>query len=233
MNRDLVIVFFSSLLATFNPSLLAAVTVMLLLPHPKRLMLGYLLGAYTTSLAAGLAFVFSLHGSSAVRSSKHTLSPGEDIGVGAIALAVAFVLATARDVPLRSWLRRRKEARAKGRPAKEPWQERMLGRGSIAITFAVGAVLSFPGVTYLNALDHIVKLNPPTVPIVLLVVYFCVMQQILLELPLIAYAFAPTWTGDAVARFRDWLARRGRRIAVVGLAAVGAFLVGRGLITIH
>lgn len=233
MNRDLVIVFFSSLLATFNPSLLAAVTVMLLLPHPKRLMLGYLLGAYTTSLAAGLAFVFSLHGSSAVRSSKHTLSPGEDIGVGAIALAVAFVLATARDVPLRSWLRRRKEARAKGRPAKEPWQERMLGRGSIAITFAVGAVLSFPGVTYLNALDHIVKLNPPTVPTVLLVVYFCVMQQILLELPLIAYAFAPTWTGDAVARFRDWLARRGRRIAVVGLAAVGAFLVGRGLITIH
>jgi hypothetical protein len=233
MNRDLVIVFFSSVLATFNPSLLAAVTVMLLLPHPKRLMLGYLLGAYTTSLVAGLAFVFSLHGSSAVRTSKHTLSPGEDIGVGAIALAIAFVLATERDAPLWSWLKRQKEARVKGRPAKPPWQERMLGRGSVAITFAVGAVLSFPGVSYLNALDHIVKLNPPTVPTVLLVVYFCVMQQILLELPLVAYEFAPAWTGDAVVRFRAWLARRGRRIAVVGLAAVGAFLVGRGLITIH
>ncbi|MBV8938029.1 MAG: GAP family protein, partial [Alphaproteobacteria bacterium] len=56
---------------------------------------------------------------------------------------------------------------------------------------------------------------------------------ILLELPLIAYAFAPARTEDAVARFRGWLARRGRRIAVIGLAAVGAFLVGRGLITIH
>jgi hypothetical protein len=34
-----------SLFATFNPSLLDAVTVMLLLPSPKRLMAGYLLGA--------------------------------------------------------------------------------------------------------------------------------------------------------------------------------------------
>ena len=233
MNRDLTIVFLSSLVATFNPSLLAAVTVMLLLPHPKRLMLGYLLGAYTASVGAGLAIVFSLHGSTAVRTSKHTLSPAEDIGAGAIALAIAFVLATERDAPLRRWRQRRKEAKTRDRPAREPWQQRMLGRGSWAVTFAVGAVLSFPGVSYLNALDHIVKLNPSTVPILLLVVYFCAMQQILLELPLIAYAFAPAWTENAVARFRGWLARRGRRIAVIGLAAVGAFLVGRGLITIH
>lgn len=232
MNRDLTLVFLSSVVATFNPSLLAAVTAMLLLPYPKRLMLGYLLGAYTTSLAAGLAFVFSLHGSSAVRTSRHTLSPGQDIAVGAIALAIAYVLATERDAPLRSWLKRRKEDRSKGKPAKPPWQERMLGKGSLAVTFAVGAVLSFPGVTYLNALDHIVKLNPPTVSMVLLVVYFCVMQQILLELPLVAYAFAPDWAEGTVARFRAWLARRGRRIAVVALAAIGAYLVGRGLITI-
>ena len=55
MSRDLAIVFVASMLATFNPSLLAAVTVMLLLPNPKRLMLGYLLGAYSTSIGAGLA----------------------------------------------------------------------------------------------------------------------------------------------------------------------------------
>jgi hypothetical protein len=61
MNRDLAVVLFSSLVATANASLLAAVTVMLLLPNPKRLMLAYLLGASTTSIAAGLASVFSLH----------------------------------------------------------------------------------------------------------------------------------------------------------------------------
>jgi hypothetical protein len=41
MNRDVVIVLSSAVVATFNPSLLVAVTVMLLLPRPKRLMLGY------------------------------------------------------------------------------------------------------------------------------------------------------------------------------------------------
>jgi hypothetical protein len=38
-------VFVWALLAALNPTLLAATTVMLLLPHPKRLLLGYLLGA--------------------------------------------------------------------------------------------------------------------------------------------------------------------------------------------
>ncbi len=232
MNRDLMVIFFSSVVATFNPSLLAAVTVMLLLPHPKRLMLGYLLGAYTASITAGLAVVFSLHGSNAVAASHHTASPGEDICAGAVALAIAVLLATGSDAPLRRWRARRKEAKAKDGRAKQPWQERMLGKGSVAVTFAVGATLSFPGVSYLNALDHIVKLNPQTVLIVLLVAYFCVMQQILLELPLVAYAVAPERTQVAVSSFRAWLARRGRRLAVIGLGAIGLFLVVRGLVTI-
>jgi hypothetical protein len=46
MSSDLVDIFLLSLVSMFNPSLLAAVTVMLLLTNPKRLMLGYLLGAY-------------------------------------------------------------------------------------------------------------------------------------------------------------------------------------------
>jgi hypothetical protein len=50
MSNDLLDIFLLSLLAMANPSLLAAVTVMLLLPNPKRLMAGYLLGAYMTSL---------------------------------------------------------------------------------------------------------------------------------------------------------------------------------------
>ena len=53
MSSNLLEIFFLSLASMFNPSLLAAVTVMLMLPNPKRLMLGYLLGAYTTSVTLG------------------------------------------------------------------------------------------------------------------------------------------------------------------------------------
>ena len=36
---------------------------------------------------------------------------------------------------------------------------RMLGRGSARVTFAVGVLLSFPGVSYLTALDRTAKLD--------------------------------------------------------------------------
>lgn len=54
MSTDLAIVFFTSLAATLNPTLLAAVIVKFLLPHPTRLMLGYLAGAYATSIASSI-----------------------------------------------------------------------------------------------------------------------------------------------------------------------------------
>jgi hypothetical protein len=108
----------------------------------------------------------------------------------------------------------------------------MLGKGNPKVTFVVGAVLSFPGVSYLDALDHIHKLNPGTVATVLLVVGFCLMQQILLEVPLLGYVFAPAATRDTVARFRDWMGRKGRSIAVIGAAALAAWLLIRGLITL-
>ncbi len=236
MQSDLVRVFLSAALATLNPSLLAAVTVMLLLPHPKRLMLGYLLGAYATSITFGLVFAFSLHGSSAISTSKHTLDPGGDIVAGLLATAIAYVLATRLDAHLRGWHERRQQVKHKDekdeKDEKESWQLRLLGRGSMPVTFGVGVVLSFPGISYLNALGHIVKLDPGTAGTVLLVAFFCVMQQVLLELPLLGYLFAPDRTQDAVTRFRAWLDRRGRRLGVIGASAIGALLLIRGVITL-
>lgn len=231
MNGDLSSVFLLSLFAMFNPTLLAAVTVMMLLPNPKKLMLGYLLGAYTTSITLGLLIVFSLNGSSSVATAKSTLSPGEDIVVGLLALLVAFVLGTGRDARLQEQRRRRKAAKESSGP-KETWPERLLGRGSARITFVLGLVLAFPGVSYLAALDRIAKLDPGTAPTVLLVVGFCLMQQMLLELPLLGYTIAPEWTQDAVTRFRAWLGRSGRRAAIVGAAAIGLLLIVRGLVTL-
>ena len=70
-------------------------------------MLGYLLGAYLTSITVGLVLVFSLQGSSFASTAQHTVSPAEDIVVGAILLVVAFVLATGRDAPIRERWRAR------------------------------------------------------------------------------------------------------------------------------
>ncbi len=226
-------IFFLALFAMFNPTLLAAVTVMMLLPNTKKLMLGYLLGAYLTSISLGLLIVFSLQGSSSVSTARHTLSPLEDIVVGAIALLVAYVLGSGHGTRLQARRQRRKQAKEeKSGPKKEPLPQRLLGRGSARITFAVGVVLTFPGVSYLAALDRMAKLDVSTVETALLVIVFCVIQQALLELPLVGYAVAPEWTQDAVERFRAWLGRNGRRAAIYGAAAIGALLLVRGFVTL-
>jgi hypothetical protein len=236
VSSDLVSVFLLSLLAMFNPTLLAAVTIMLLLPSPKRLMLGYLLGAYTTSITLGLVIVFALPGSSTESTSKHTIGPVEDIVIGVLAVAVAFVLGTGRDQPARERRREKKDATLRARQeAGKPTESlplRMLGKGDPKVTFVVGVLLSFPGVSYLDALDHIHKLNPGTVPTVLLVVGFCLIELLLLEVPLLGYLFAPERTRGAITRFRGWMGRRGRTAAVIGAAVIGGWLLARGLITL-
>lgn len=229
---DLGQTFVLALLAMFNPTLLAAVTLMLFLPNPKRLMLGYLLGAYTASIGLGLAIVFALHGTSSVSTSKSTIGPVEDLVVGLLLLLVAFVLATDRDQPLRERKARRRTEKLEknGGEEKDSLPMRLLGRGSPRVAFAVGVLLSFPGVSYLAGLSHIDKLDAGAPATVLLVVAFCLIQQTLLEVPLIGYALAPERTQDAVNGFRAWLARNGRQAAIVGAAALGALVVVRGLV---
>jgi hypothetical protein len=236
MGNQLLDIFLLALLAMFNPSLLAAVTVMLLLPNPKRLMVGYLLGAYTTSITLGLVIVFSLQGSSTESTSKQTIGPVEDLVIGLLLAALALVLATGRDQPFQQRRREKKDAKLKAREkAGKPTESlplRLLGKADPKVTFVVGVVLSVPGVSYLDALDHIHKLNPGTVATVALVVGFCLLQQLLLEVPLLGYVFAPDGTKDKVTRFRSWMGRKGRTAAVIGAAVIATWLIVRGLITL-
>ena len=228
---DLVEIFLLALLAMFNPTLLAAVTLMLLLPSPRRLMLGYLLGAYTASISVGLVIVFALPESGATSTSKNTLSPAEDIVVGLLLLLVAAVLATDRDQPLRERRARRKEAKREGNGEgeKEALPMRLLGRGSPRVAFVVGLLLSFPGVSYLAGLSHIHKLDVAPLPTTLLVIGFCLIQQLFLEIPLAGYFVAPERTGEAVDRFRAWLSRNGRQAGIIVAAVLGALVFIRGI----
>jgi hypothetical protein len=50
--------------------------------------------------------------------------------------------------------------------------------------------------------------------------------------PLLGYTFAPDWTKDAVARFRAWLGRNGRKAGVILAVVIGGLLVLRGVIAL-
>jgi len=227
---DIILLAFS---AALNPILLAATTVMLLLPSPRNLMLGYLLGAMMTSVSLGLVTVFSFEGSGAVEAAKHTIGPTGDIVLGGILLIVARALSAERDAILRERRERRKLAKGEEKQEKRPprWQ-RALSRGTPRTTFVVGALLTLPGASYLVALTRIAKDGLPPAEVVLVVIGFNLIMLGLLELPLLSYWLEPEATQGRVERFKAWLRRDGRRIAIRIAASAGVLLVVRGVITL-
>jgi hypothetical protein len=216
-----------SLTASFNPTLVAATTVMLLLERPSRLMLGYLLGAYMTSITLGLVIVFSLSNSGASSTTENTISPAVDIALGVIALAISYALYSGRA----GRLRERRQERKAAKPDKGPprWQ-RELSKGSPRTTFVIGAVLTLPGASYLAGLDQIHKLHYSTTVTVLLVIGFNLVMLWLLEVPLVSFVVAPEWTPRAIDRAKAWVSRHSHTFAVRGFAAIGALLVIKGIV---
>ena len=111
-------VFLLALTAALNPTLVTATTVMLLLPNPKRLMLGYLAGAFTTGMVVGIAVVEWLSGSGAVSETKHTAAPAIDLAFGSIALIAAYVIQSGR---MERRHARQREQRGDGPARRAEW----------------------------------------------------------------------------------------------------------------
>lgn len=221
-------VFLFALTAALNPTLLTATTVMLLLPNPKRLMLGYLAGAFTTGIVVGIAIVEWMNKSGAVSTTKHTLAPSLDFAFGGIALVAAYVVQSGRAARARA---RRAEKRS-DQPKKPPrWQEALSG-GSARTTYLIGLLLSFPGASYLASLTEIYRQDMGTAGIVLTVVAVNIVMLVLLEVPLVCFALAPEWTPLAIERCKGWLAVHGGKVAVIALTAIGCLFILRGVLTI-
>jgi len=214
--------------AALNPALLAATTIMLLLPRPKRLMIGYWLGAMLTAVTLGLVIVLALKGSSFEHSAKKNVHPTISLALAGILLVVVVVLATGLHKPIAE--RRAKRKAAKRRDEQEPprWQ-RELSKGSPRVTFVVGALLSFPGAAYLAALDTLGKQHYATAATVLVVIGFCLVELVLLEGPIIAFSIWPEQTPTAIDRAKGWARAHGRMLAICGLSVVAAGLAAIGI----
>jgi hypothetical protein len=217
-----------ALTAALNPSLLAAVTIMLALPSPRRLLLGYLLGAGITSVTCGLILVFALPGTSTTDTARHTVSPAVDLVLGTLTLLVVAAFASQAE-RRRAWAERR---RARSKDKTPPRWKRTLSRGSARDTFIVGVLLSFPGASYIAGMTLLSKQGLSDAVGVLVVLAFNAIALILLELPLLGYLFRPESTAAAVDRFGAWVTRTGPRIVVIGGTFIGCALILRGLLSL-
>lgn len=217
-----VIVF--SFASALNPTLLAATTVMLLLPHPQKSMLGYWLGAMAVSIAAGLLLIYVLDGTGAANTAKRTLTPAEDFALAAGALIAAALLASGA-------VRRARTRRAMRRtqPKTPPkWAQRMRS-GTFKTTLFLGVALSLPGATYLLLLDRLSKLHYSVGVTILVLIGSNLIQLVVLELPMLAFGIWPEQTPKAIDRTKAWIRMHGRDYGAAALAVIGVALAVRGI----
>jgi Sap, sulfolipid-1-addressing protein len=216
-----------SLTAALNPTLVAASTLMMLLPSPVKLMLGYLLGALMTSITLGIVIVFTLEGSETAKTTQRTVSPAADIALGGLALVLAYVIHSGRVQQARE--RRQAKKVEKGNTGPPRWQQ-ALSKGSARTTFVVGALLTLPGASYLAGLTQIHKLNYSTPVTVLLIIGFNIVMLALLEVPLLCFVIAPDWTPGAIERAKVSISRNAGKFAERGLAVIGVLLIIKGVV---
>lgn len=209
-----------ALTAALNPTEVAAITVMLLLPRTERLMFGYWLGAMLTGVASGLVIVFALKDTGAEDTTRHTVGPVVWLVVAALLVIAAFAFARGEDKRVRERHRERHPKKEK----KTPKWQKTLREGTAWHTFVVGILLSFPGASYLAALDRIIHLRYSTVVTVLVIVGFNLVQNILLELPLLAFRIWPNDTPAAIDSAKAWAASHGREYGSWALGLLGTAL---------
>jgi hypothetical protein len=206
--------------AALNPTELAATTVMLLLPHPGRLLFGYWLGAMLTGIASGSVIVFALKGTGAEHTTRHTVGPVVWLAVAALLVVAAVALAKGEDKRLEA---RHREHHPKKEKKTPRWQK-TLQEGNAWHTFGVGIVLSFPGASYLAALDRIIHLHYTTVVTVLVLIGFNIVQNLLIEIPMLAFRLWPKGTPEAIENGKAWASKHGRQYIAWALGLLGLAL---------
>lgn len=212
-----------------NPTLVAVTTLMLLLPDPKRLMLGYLAGALLTSITLGIVIVFAAEDAGVTKSAKHTVNPVVDLTFAGLLLAVALVLHSGRDRAIRE---RRAARKAGAKEKKTPRWQRALSKGDPKIAFVVGMLLTLPGASYLASLTSLAKLDYSTAATVAVVVLINLIMLALLEVPLISFVVAPEATPVAIERVKAWFKAKGRRVFTIGATIVASLLIVRAMIVL-
>ena len=223
--------------AAVYPQLLAIVVVILTRPEPKRLLWACWLGAVSVSVGCGVAVLLVFRDRSSVAgSTSHRLGASVYLVIGALAVLVAVLAATESGRALLGTnLRRMRGSRSEQREQRRSIEqlkaraEGALRKGSVLVAVGVGAILGVPGPFDMLALGRMTTGGYLLSASLALVLAFNLIKFLLIEVPIISYAFDPNGTAARVERFSTWL--RENQITVIAgvVAIIGLVLIGRGL----
>ena len=211
--------------SSFWPTLILIVVLALRLERPIGVLVWFLAAGLLTTVSIGIAIVFALQDSSFVSGSHPPANPALELTAGLLSLLAAYaLLRRSRKAPP-------PEASGSPQPPKAPSRiERTIGRGG-PVVFAAGVVLNIvPGAAPLVGLKDIAQLDAGNGAKVAAVIVFYLIMFAFIEVPIVAYGFAPKRTAAQMNRVNAWVGRNARQVAAYVIGAVGLYLTVRGLV---
>jgi Sap, sulfolipid-1-addressing protein len=206
-----------ALTTVVRPMSAAAVVAMVSTPHPRRLLVSYIVAGLAFSLAVGTVVVLAVQGLGPSTDSGGR--PLVDTALGALALTYAAAAAF-------GWLPQRRVGSAPG----SGWMRKRLQQLSPAAAAAAGVVTHLPGLVYLAALNAIVGDAVGTVDAVVQVVFY---NAIWFSLPIAALVLShyhPALAKQRLTEVGMWTRRHQRVITIVFLVGLGGYLLVIGVL---
>lgn len=201
---------------SLEPFRIGMTVLMLNRPRPLLQLAAFLCGGFAMGMSVGVVVLFGLRRTLA--GNDYFTLPRVQMLIGALALAAAAVLATTRSAM---------RDRGPGRLATV--FQRLLSGRSLWVAAVAGLGIALPSVDYLAALAVILASGAAAMTQVGALLLFNVAAFALVEVPLVAYALAPTKTRASMAGLNEWIRARRRLEVAALLAVVGAALLAVGI----
>ena len=219
-------VFILAVVSALDAGLLTAAVVLMGRPHPAQHLLAYLVGGMSLSIVFGLLIVLGLHGSKLLRGPDRSTQAVIELAAGGLLILVAVAVGSGRKL---QWHPRRA-----GHGKAESTQlgsifESALGRHSVWIAWAAGAIYSLPGAEYLAGLVLLAKVGAPAASEVLAVLGFNLIMFAAIELPLLGFVLAPERTSSLTEKLNGWMTDHRQTLIVIVTGAAGIYLLISGL----
>jgi hypothetical protein len=210
-----------ALAVSLEPFRIGMTVLMLNRPRPMLQLLAFLCGGFTMGITVGLVVLFVFRRS--LPGSTYFTLPKVQILLGVLALVVAAVLAA---------LAFTGSSAGRGDPSSgnlATRAQRLLNGPSLWIAGIAGLGIALPSVDYMAALAVILASGAAAMTQVGALLMFNAVAFALVEIPLLAYLFAPQATRTSMAALHDWIRSRRRVEVATLLAAVGCVLLAVGV----
>lgn len=227
--------------AAIDPLRIGVVAFMLSRSRPVRLLLSFFLFAFTANVAVGAAVVFVFK--NVTGDSGRTMSPGLELGVGAVALVIAVLSITGVLEHLVNRVRARRSVPATvGDGADAPIDDTAPGLSKLPgglqaalrgeapwAAGLLGLINGFPTPYYLAAMAAALTSGAAVTEQMAAMVVFNLVGFLAAIVPIVSFWVSPAATRSAVERVYQWMGIHHRLVVAVIAGAVGVYFLAMGI----